>query len=71
MRAAEDFAPQFREWVRQTPPEAVVEHGLFTRSIERLEVDAGHGWGRGRVTFVGDAAHAGRPTGATSCFPDS
>lgn len=63
VRAVGGFTPQFAEWVRATPPGAVVEHGLFTRSSDWVAGTAGRGWGRGRVTLVGDAAHPTRPTG--------
>ena len=63
MKAAEGFAPQFVEWVRQTPPTAVVEHGLFARPAEAIEAFAEGGWGKGRITLIGDAIHPARPTG--------
>lgn len=48
------------EIMRGTDPRSVAEHGIFTRPAEALPPD---GWGRGRVTLVGDAAHPVRPTG--------
>ena len=63
LQAAEGFTPQLLAWIRATPPEAVVEHGLFTRSAEQIAATADSGWGDRRITFVGDAAHPTRPTG--------
>lgn len=62
--------PQLTEWIRNTPPGAIVEHGMFTRSADSIEAFAEQGWGKGRVTFVGDAVHATRPTGKP-CSPCS
>ncbi len=56
----EGYPEPFLEIVRGTDPRAVAEHGIFTRQAEALPAD---GWGRGRVTLVGDAAHPVRPTG--------
>ena len=64
VQAAGEFVPQLAEWIRHTPPSAVVEHGMFTRSADSIEAFAEEGWGKGRVTFVGDAVHATRPTGS-------
>ena len=47
--------------IRGTDPGTVTEHGIFTRAPGALPPG---GWGRGRVTLVGDAAHPVRPTGA-------
>ena len=63
MKAVEDFAPQFVECVRNTDSSTIVEHGLFARTPEQHSSYADKGWGVGRVTLVGDAAHAMRPTG--------
>ena len=57
----EGYPEAFLEVVRETDPRAVAEHGIFTRQAEALPAD---GWGRGRVTLIGDAAHPVRPTGA-------
>lgn len=54
------YPEPFLDVVRGTDPRAVAEHGIFTRQAEALPAD---GWGRGRVTLVGDAAHPVRPTG--------
>ena len=66
VRAAEGFAPQVAAWIKQTPPSAVIEHGLFARRPEVLEAFAKEGWGKGRITLVGDAIHPARPTGTHS-----
>lgn len=63
MKAVEDFAPQFVEYVRNTDSSTIVEHGLYARTPEQHSSYADKGWGMGRVTLVGDAAHAMRPTG--------
>ncbi|CAL8461953.1 g1484 [Coccomyxa elongata] len=54
------YPEPFLDVVRDTDPRAVAEHGIFTRPADALPAD---GWGRGRVTLVGDAAHPVRPTG--------
>ncbi|EIE25083.1 FAD/NAD(P)-binding domain-containing protein [Coccomyxa subellipsoidea C-169] len=54
------YPETFLDIIRETDPRAVAEHGIFTRQAEALPAD---GWGRGRVTLVGDAAHPVRPTG--------
>ena len=64
LQAVQDFAPQFLEFVRNTNPSTIIEHGLFARSPEQVSSYADVGWGVGRVTLIGDAAHAMRPTGA-------
>ncbi|KAK9833645.1 hypothetical protein WJX74_001593 [Apatococcus lobatus] len=63
IKAVEDFAPQFLECVKNTDPSTIVEHGLFARTPEQHTSYADVGWGVGRVTLIGDAAHAMRPTG--------
>lgn len=45
--------------IEATDPETVLEHKLHVRRPSSL--DGGH-WGVGRVTLVGDAAHAMLPT---------
>ena len=66
LKIAAGFAPQFHDFIKQTPPTAVVEHGLFARPPETLEAFAEEGWGKGRVTLIGDAIHPARPTGVLS-----
>ena len=63
LQAAQGFAPQLVQWIQATDPEGVIEHGLFTRSSASIAAAEQHGWGKGRVTFIGDAAHCTRPTG--------
>ncbi|KAK9794924.1 hypothetical protein WJX73_008825 [Symbiochloris irregularis] len=63
LQAAEGLAPQLLTWIKASDPDGVIEHGLFTRPSSLLEPAADKGWGKGRVTFIGDAAHATRPTG--------
>ncbi len=41
-----------------TDPDCYVEHGVWTRGVERR-------WGAGRVTLLGDAAHPVRPVTGT------
>jgi hypothetical protein len=62
LKVFEGYPEAFLEVVRETDPRAVAEHGIFTRQAEALPAD---GWGRGRVTLIGDAAHPVRPTGAS------
>lgn len=59
------YPEPFLDVVRDTDPRAVAEHGIFTRPADAMPAD---GWGRGRVTLVGDAAHPVRPTGARPLF---
>ena len=46
VQAAGEFVPQLAEWIRHTPPSAVVEHGMFTRSADSIEAFAEEGWGK-------------------------
>lgn len=55
--------PQMQDLVRLTDPSAIIEHGLFVRQASELDKYAETGWGKGRVTLIGDAAHPMRPTG--------
>ena len=54
-----------RKIVEATDPDAVLEHGTYTRPAEAIPDD---GWGKGRVTLLGDAAHPLRPTGELRGF---
>ena len=66
MKVAERAAPQMQLVVRLTSPDATSQHGVYTRPACELDKDAETGWGRGRVTLLGDAAHPMRPTGILS-----
>ncbi len=68
MKLAENAAPQMQELVRRTDPSAIIEHGLFVRQAHELDKYAETGWGKGRVTLIGDAAHPMRPTGGCLLF---
>ncbi|KAK9815182.1 hypothetical protein WJX73_010106 [Symbiochloris irregularis] len=63
LQLAKATLPQTEHIVADTDPSAVVEHGLFTRPGEKVAALAETGWGKGMVTFIGDAAHSMRPTG--------
>jgi hypothetical protein len=60
LKVFEGYPPIFLDVLRRTDPRTVAEHGIFTRQAEAMPRE---GWGRGRVTLVGDAAHPVRPTG--------
>jgi hypothetical protein len=60
LAALEGWASVFRDIVAATPPERVVEHGLFIRPADTMSPAA---YGAGRVVVLGDAAHPVRPTG--------
>ena len=55
-----DKWPDVLKLIKATSPDAVLEHGTYTRPAEAIP---DKGWGRGRVTLLGDAAHPMRPTG--------
>ena len=56
----EHYSKELLSTMASTDPGAVLEHGTYVRGPEALPDD---GWGRGRVTLLGDAAHPLRPTG--------
>jgi 2-polyprenyl-6-methoxyphenol hydroxylase-like FAD-dependent oxidoreductase len=60
LAALEGWSPSFLDIVAATPPERVVEHGLFIRAADTMSAAA---YGAGRVVVLGDAAHPVRPTG--------
>ena len=63
MKVAGVAPPQMQELIKLTDPGAIIEHGLFVRQASELDKYAETGWGKGRVTLIGDAAHPMRPTG--------
>lgn len=60
LAALEGWGQAFLDIVAATPPERVVEHGLFIRPADTMSAAA---YGAGRVVVLGDAAHPVRPTG--------
>jgi hypothetical protein len=60
LKVFEGYPASCMDRIKGTDPSTVSEHGIFTRSADAMPPD---GWGRGRVTLVGDAAHPVRPTG--------
>lgn len=56
-----DFMPDdLMDVVKRTDPSTVTQHGLYIREPTD---DPNKTWGRGRVTLIGDAAHAFLPNG--------
>lgn len=55
-----DFEAPVRDLFAATPPESVLEHGVYLRPAAQLSAQS---FGKGRVVIVGDAAHPMRPTG--------
>lgn len=49
--------------VEGTDPTTVTQHGLYVRSLDDTTPE--QGWGRGRISLLGDAAHATIPNGNT------
>ncbi len=54
------YSKELLHTMKSTDPSAVLEHGTYVRPPEALPED---GWGRGRASLLGDAAHPLRPTG--------
>ncbi|KAK9819144.1 hypothetical protein WJX74_010469 [Apatococcus lobatus] len=63
MKVAQRAALQMQNVVGLTSPGTTTEHGIYTRPAAELEKYTEAGWGRGRVTLLGNAAHPMRPTG--------
>ena len=58
------YSQELVHTMTSTDPSAVLEHGTYVRPPEALPED---GWGRGRASLLGDAAHPLRPTGEQLC----
>ena len=54
------YSQELLHTMKSTDPSAVLEHGTYVRPPEALPED---GWGKGRCSLLGDAAHPLRPTG--------
>eukprot|EP00891_Asterochloris_glomerata_P005067 jgi/Astpho2/5067/Aster-x0661 len=54
------YSTELLHTMKSTDPSAVLEHGTYVRPPEALPEE---GWGRGRASLLGDAAHPLRPTG--------
>ena len=49
--------------VKRTDPTTVTQHGLYMRPLNNFTPE--QGWGKGRISLLGDAAHATIPNGNT------
>lgn len=58
-----DFPRAIMDVVEGTDPTTVTQHGLYVRALDDTTPE--QGWGRGRVSLLGDAAHATIPNGNT------
>ena len=56
-----DFPAAIMDIVSSTDPTTVTQHGLYMRPLQGTTPEKG--WGKGRVTLLGDAAHATIPNG--------
>ena len=50
--------------VERTDPTTVTQHGLYMRPLNNTTPE--QGWGKGRISLLGDAAHATIPNGNAS-----
>ena len=56
-----DFPPAIMDIVGRTDPSTVTQHGLYMRPLNNTTPE--QGWGKGRISLLGDAAHATIPNG--------
>ncbi|KAL3136312.1 hypothetical protein ABBQ38_005577 [Trebouxia sp. C0009 RCD-2024] len=61
-----DFPRAIMDVVEGTDPTTVTQHGLYVRALDDTTPE--QGWGRGRVSLLGDAAHATIPNGQGLCL---
>ena len=58
-----EFPPAIMDVVGRTDPTTVTQHGLYMRPLNNTTPE--QGWGKGRISLLGDAAHATIPNGNT------
>ena len=56
-----DFPSPIMDIVKRTDPATVTQHGLYIRPLQNTTPE--QGWGKGRISLLGDAAHATIPNG--------
>lgn len=59
-----DFPAAIMDVVSSTDPSTVTQHGLYMRPLQGTTPE--QGWGKGRISLLGDAAHATIPNGKTT-----